>query len=131
MIERAELCVQRNSTLKAGVTTSSSGASSGSKPREIAAKFGATAAAGLGQEAEQVSQPGEPDGIDDLPALPRRLDEPGPFQCRQVKRQARRRRAQSRRQFSGRHAGGAGRRQQAHQVEPFRLGERREPVGCV
>ena len=56
MIERAELRVQRNSTLKAGVIGSLSSGKGGSSARQIAAQLRPAAAAGLGQEAEQLAQ---------------------------------------------------------------------------
>ena len=118
MIERAELCVHRNRTLKAAVMGSSSGGSSGKQPREVAAKLGAPAAAGLGEKAEQRAQAEEAHRIDHLPAASRRLDEAGLLERGEMKRQCRRRLAERRRQLAGRHAGRAARRQQPHQVEP-------------
>ena len=49
--------------------------------REIAAQLRPAAAAGLGQEGEQLAQSGDPHRVDDLPALPGRADQPRPFKA--------------------------------------------------
>jgi hypothetical protein len=59
----------------------------GQEPREVAAQVGAAAAAGLGEKAEQRAQAEEAHGVDELPPVPRRLDQAGLLECRQMKGQ--------------------------------------------
>src|SRR4051812_12942024 len=49
----------------------------GQEAREVAAKLGATAATGLGEEAKQRAQAEEAHGVNQLPSAPRRLDQTG------------------------------------------------------
>ncbi len=128
MIERAELCVHRNSTLKAGVMPlSSSGL--GEAGGDVAAQFGPAAAAGLGQEAEQLPQAREPHGVDDLPALAGGLRQAGALERGEMEREGRGGHCEPRRDVTRRKAGGALRDQQAHQVEPGFLRQCREGGG--
>ena len=87
MIERAELCVHRNSTLKAGVMPLSSWGAGGSRLSDVAAQFGPAAAAGLGQEGEQLPQAREAHGMDDLAALAGGLGQARALECGEMERE--------------------------------------------
>ena len=73
MIERAELCVQRNSTLKAGCHAFVLVGQGGKQPGDVAAQLRAAAAASFGQEGEQLPQARDPRRMDDLAPLAGRL----------------------------------------------------------
>ena len=102
MIERAELCVQRNSTLKAGGHALILFRPWGKEAREIAAQFGAAAAAGFGEKAEQLPQADDARGMNDLPPLTGRLRETRALQRREMKRGGRGGQAEAAREIARR-----------------------------
>ena len=118
MIERAELCVQRNEHIESRRHALILFWPWGKKAREIAAQFRAAAAAGLGEKAEQPPQARDARRMDDLPALAGRLREPCPLQRREMKGGGRGRQPEAVREFTGGHAGRTFRHQKAHEVEP-------------
>ena len=90
----------------------------GKQARDVAAQFGTAAAAGLGQEAEQLPQPGEAHGMDDLPALAGGLRQAGALERGQMERRGGGRKAEPGHEISGRQPIGPLCHEQAQQVEP-------------
>ena len=89
MIERAELRVHRNSTLKAGVIDRTFFGKRRQELGDVAAKLGVAAAARLGQEHQQLAQRDDPHRVNDLAALPGGGDQAGPIEGAQMKRRRR------------------------------------------
>ena len=119
MIERAELCVHRNSTLKAGVMPVSSSGKGGSRRAMSPHSSGRPPQQVSVRKASNCRKPAIRAGMDDLAALAGRLRQPGALQRGEMERQGRGRQPPGARR-SPRPAGRLAPcgHQQPHQVEP-------------
>ena len=90
----------------------------GQQAGQVAAQLRPAAAAGLGEEAQQPAQAGDPHGVDDLPPLPGGLGQPGPLQRGEMEGGRRGGQAEPGGKVTGRQAAGALGQQRAQQVEP-------------
>ena len=93
----------------------------GEKPRQVPAEFGTAAAAGFGEEAEQLPHPGHACGMHDLSAVAGGMGEARAFQRCEVEGQGRGRDTQAAGDVAGREAVWAFAHQQAQEVEPCLL----------
>ena len=126
MIDRAELCVQMKRTLNAGLHDRLLVDVVGKKPRQIAAELRSPGAAGLGQEAQELAQSDETDGVDDLAALAGGTDKPRLLEGAEVKRERRRGDLEGGGDIAGRHARRSLRGKKPDEPEPRLLRKHRK-----